>query len=140
MYEFKSKKRWFTEKNRFFINCGENVGKEKTQLTVKQSIGFIISDRDRIRTYDRLLRRQMLYPAELRDLIFFFDKLSKLKKGDENQFIPLSGWQDSNLRPPAPKAGAITGLRYTPNKYFVQFNISNSASIMRPSRLNVGTR
>ena len=28
----------------------------------------------------------------------------------------LSGWQDSNLRPPAPKAGAITGLRYTPNK------------------------
>ena len=29
----------------------------------------IICDRDRIRTYDRLLRRQMLYPAELRDLI-----------------------------------------------------------------------
>ena len=29
---------------------------------------------------------------------------------------PLSGWQDSNLRPPAPKAGAITGLRYTPQK------------------------
>ena len=27
-----------------------------------------------------------------------------------------SGWQDSNLRPPAPKAGAITGLRYTPGK------------------------
>jgi hypothetical protein len=28
--------------------------------------------------------------------------------------IYWSGWQDSNLRPPAPKAGAITGLRYTP--------------------------
>ena len=55
------------------------------------------SDRDRIRTYDRLLRRQMLYPAELRD-----------------QRFQLSGWQDSNLRPPAPKAGAMTGLRYTP--------------------------
>jgi hypothetical protein len=27
-----------------------------------------------------------------------------------------SGWQDSNLRPPAPKAGAMTGLRYTPKK------------------------
>jgi hypothetical protein len=27
-----------------------------------------------------------------------------------------SGRQDSNLRPPAPKAGAITGLRYAPNK------------------------
>ena len=29
-----------------------------------------------------------------------------------------SGWQDSNLRPPAPKAGAMTGLRYTPNCSF----------------------
>ena len=29
---------------------------------------------------------------------------------------PSSGWQDSNLRPPAPKAGAITGLRYTPKR------------------------
>jgi hypothetical protein len=26
-----------------------------------------------------------------------------------------SGWQDSNLRPPGPKPGAITGLRYIPN-------------------------
>ena len=30
----------------------------------------------------------------------------------------LSGWQDSNLRPPAPKAGAITELRYTPKKNY----------------------
>ena len=30
-------------------------------------------------------------------------------------FTPLSGYQDSNLGPPAPKAGALTGLRYTPN-------------------------
>ena len=28
----------------------------------------------------------------------------------------LSGWPDSNWRPPAPKAGALTGLRYTPKK------------------------
>ena len=26
----------------------------------------------------------------------------------------MSGWQDLNLRPPAPKAGALTGLRYIP--------------------------
>ena len=33
----------------------------------------------------------------------------------ENQhFRCLSGWRDSNSRPPAPKAGALTGLRYTP--------------------------
>ena len=31
-----------------------------------------------------------------------------------NEKTFLSGWQDSNLRPPAPKAGAITELRYTP--------------------------
>ena len=52
----------------------------------------------RIRTFDRLLRRQVLYPAELC-----------------LHYCILSGWQDSNLRPPAPKAGAITELRYTPN-------------------------
>ena len=56
-----------------------------------------LGDRGTIRTCDRLLRRQMLYPAELRDLAKF-----------------MSGWQDSNLRPPRPKRGAITGLRYTP--------------------------
>ena len=29
-------------------------------------------------------------------------------------FLFMSGYQDSNLGPPAPKAGALTGLRYTP--------------------------
>ena len=28
----------------------------------------------------------------------------------------LSGWEDLNLRPPRPQRGALTGLRYTPNK------------------------
>jgi hypothetical protein len=45
----------------------------------------------------------MLYPAEL-CVHLFLNFMAKF----------LSGWQDSNLRPPAPKAGAITGLRYTP--------------------------
>ncbi len=36
-----------------------------------------ICDRDRIRTCDRLLRRQMLYPTELRDLIIWVGKSSK---------------------------------------------------------------
>ena len=31
----------------------------------------------------------------------------------------MSGYQDSNLGPPAPKAGALTGLRYIPNLYFI---------------------
>ena len=29
----------------------------------------------------------------------------------------LSGYQDSNLGPSAPKADALTGLRYTPNRF-----------------------
>ena len=37
-----------------------------------------------------------------------------------------SGWQDSNLRPPAPKAGAITELRYTPKASAnIKLKISN---------------
>ena len=69
-------------------------------ITKKQkSLAFarLFCDRARIRTWDLLIRSELLYPAELRNLFYF-----------------LSGWQDSNLRPPAPKAGAITGLRYTP--------------------------
>ena len=44
-------------------------------------------------------------------------KLTQPHKKSPAKFakLLLSGWQDSNLRPPAPKAGAITGLRYTPN-------------------------
>ena len=42
--------------------------KRSSKLGVFLFVRFI-RDRDRIRTYDRLLRRQMLYPAELRDLI-----------------------------------------------------------------------
>ncbi len=38
----------------------------------------------------------------------------------------LSGWQDSNLRPPGPKPGALAGLRYTPN-FFLLFPHHNCA-------------
>ena len=33
---------------------------------------------------------------------------------DDNYYRKKSGYQDSNLGPPAPKAGALTGLRYIP--------------------------
>ena len=39
-----------------------------------------------------------------------------IKKRQNLEFcLFLSGYQDSNLGPPAPKAGALTGLRYIPN-------------------------
>ena len=58
---------------------------------------WFLCDRARIRTWDLLIRSELLYPAELR-----------------NHYLFSSGWQDSNLRPPGPKPGAMTGLRYTP--------------------------
>ena len=43
------------------------------------------------------------------------------KKGDDCS-SPTSGRQDSNLRPPGPKPGAMTGLRYAPNSYYQYVN------------------
>ena len=34
------------------------------------------------------------------------------------KFLFLSGWRDSNSRPPAPKAGIRTGLNYIPHTSF----------------------
>jgi hypothetical protein len=38
------------------------------------------------------------------------------QKSPETNRAKKSGWQDSNLRPSAPKADALTGLRYTPKQ------------------------
>ena len=45
-----------------------------------------------------------------------------------------SGWQDSNLRPPRPKRGAITGLRYTPKmscKYKLKIFLAKQFSVVK---------
>lgn len=55
---------------------------------------------------------QLSYEPEhnsLRWVSPFVKKTINVKK-----MVFLSGWQDSNLRPPRPKRGAMTGLRYTP--------------------------
>ena len=44
----------------------------------------------------------------------------------------LSGYRDSNAGPPAPKAGALTGLRYTP-KPFKRHKGTHYISICNPS-------
>ena len=46
-----------------------------------------LSERERIRTFDRLLRRQMLYPAELRTLNF--------KKVGAAGFEPATSWSQT---------------------------------------------
>ena len=56
------------------------------------------------RTHDPLLRRQMLYPTELRADTFFW-----------------SGRRDSNSRHPAPKAGALPGCA-TPRRLQIIWN------------------
>ena len=57
----------------------------------------------------------------------------------------LSGWQDSNLRPPRPKRGAITGLRYTPIRnrsanidvnFFLQYLLNKFFKRIKKSRSN----
>ena len=53
-----------------------------------------------------------------RDLLVPNSEILKTKMPSHlkgRQFDNVSGWQDSNLRPPGPKPGAITGLRYIPN-------------------------
>ncbi len=47
-----------------------------------------LSERERIRTFDRLLRRQMLYPAELRTLKI-------LKKVGAAGFEPATSWSQT---------------------------------------------
>ena len=51
------------------------LNKKELQINIYNSL-ISSSDRDRIRTCDRLLRRQMLYPAELRDQWFLKQKPS----------------------------------------------------------------
>ncbi len=58
----------------------------------------------------------LVFPAGFEPATYCLEGSCSIQLSYEN--LPLfimSGWQDSNLRPPAPKAGAITGLRYTPN-------------------------
>ena len=40
-----------------------------------------------------------------------------------------SGWRDSNSRPPAPKAGALTRLRYIPNNTFLYDSLQRCKEI-----------
>ena len=52
---------------------------------------FKICERERIRTFDRLLRRQMLYPAELRTLHFVMSNKQKLPRG--SLFVGVAGFE-----------------------------------------------
>lgn len=45
--------------------------------------------------------------------------------GTDAHFV-VSEWRDSNSRPPAPKAGTLTGLRYTPNVSDVLFRLDGA--------------
>ena len=82
-----------------------------------------------IRTLDLRLRRPLLYPAELQTHYAFSQKQSGW--WESNPRIQLgrlvfyhwttpaeSGWQDSNLRPPGPKPGALAKLSHTPMVLF----------------------
>jgi hypothetical protein len=61
------------------------------------------------RTPDPQLRRLLLYPPELLAPVEMLARRLRLHVGK------WSGRADSNGRPPAPKAGALTRLRYAPD-------------------------
>ena len=63
----------------------------------------------------------MCNPSEKRRYAAVTSKRRKAFQTILKGFSPLSGYQDSNLGPPAPKAGALTGLRYTPFCNFFYF-------------------
>ena len=90
-----------------------------------------------IRTPDPRLRRPLLYPAELQT----HSSVCNREAGDGNRthvsslegwcstielhphvaetvLFTASGWQDSNLRPPGPKPGALAKLSHTPLTVF----------------------
>jgi hypothetical protein len=64
---------------------------------------------DRNRTCNPRLRRPVLYPVELRA------RALAIIPGYKDS-VDWSGWWDSNSRPSAPKADALTRLRYTPTR------------------------
>ncbi len=61
-----------------------------------------------------LIRTRKFYVAES------LKKGYNEKRGQKPLLTIVSGWQDSNLRPPAPKAGAIPGYA-TPRKNGITF-------------------
>jgi hypothetical protein len=86
------------------------VHKQTKPNSIIYSIQFIIHLRtpSRTRTCDLRFRRPLLYPVELSG--------------------QLSGRGDLNSRPPAPKAGALTGLRYAPMRFSPKSKVENSRS------------
>ena len=53
------------------------------------------------------------------------------------RMIFKSGWQDSNLRPPGPKPGALAKLSHTP-MYKIMYNVSQRMNnyILKPIHLS----
>ena len=100
---------------------GKDRNKTKQPLRSQDRRGFLISyivcRSDRIRTCDPLVPNQIRYRTALHSERRGFRRNFN-KKADHpiEQSADLSGRLDSNQRPPTPEAGALTGLRYTPNK------------------------
>ncbi len=57
---------------------------------------------------------RFLFSEEPRDSSGRVKNKKELRLSTQLLDFQTSGYQDSNLGPPAPKAGALAGLRYTP--------------------------
>ena len=90
------------------IRCSNQLSYNHQKLNIKNGTP------DRNRTRNPRLRRSVLYPVELRARTIW-RIISNL----------WSGRWDSNSRPSAPKADALTGLRYAPTE---ELNYTDYAS------------
>ena len=73
-----------------------------------------------LRYREKRLRKSIFYQylvvSQIETLPNICYILTKIKEAIQKfEWLLLSGRQDSNLRPPHPKCGAITGLRYAPS-------------------------
>ncbi len=68
--------------------------------------------KDHLSLYAEVVFANLMTPAGVEPATYCLEGSCSIRLSYE---VSKSGWQDSNLRPPHPKCGAITGLRYTPN-------------------------
>ena len=90
----------------FLLAVNEDIA--ATQRTMVNTVNYV---KEQCNRYSRIGLAD-----ESKSLMRIVESANQTAHRLEETTRPIkSGYQDSNLGPPAPKAGALTGLRYTPS-------------------------
>ena len=115
-YELKQRQLEINEKQKFYLEADEKFTVTLTTLLKLASNAYKLFESSKVEQKRRLINF-LLYNLELKG-----EKLTFSIRKPFDKFIDLgnckewSGRLDSNQRPSAPKADALTGLRYSPTK------------------------